>query len=117
MRRKSRNAFVAACRDHSHSLGVTQQLSGTEAVKATSRGLRGAIAQELADTSTPQVSEAAYGLLKFHGTYEQYDRDTATALKQAGKEKDWQFMVRARIPAGRLTAAQYLALDALSDTY
>jgi sulfite reductase (ferredoxin) len=96
---------------------MAQQLSGVEAVKAASNGLRGTISEELRDRSTPQVSEAAYGLLKFHGTYEQYDRDTATALKQAGQEKDWQFMVRARIPAGRLTAAQYLAMDALSDQY
>lgn len=91
--------------------------SAFEATKATSRGLRGSIAAELADTASPQVSEAAYGLLKFHGTYEQYDRDTATALKQAGHEKDWQFMVRVRIPAGRLTAAQYLALDDLADRF
>lgn len=88
--------------------------SGVERVKAESRGLRGAIAAELADDSSPQVTEATYGLLKFHGTYEQHDRDTATALKQAGREKDWQFMVRVRIPAGRLTAAQYLALDHLA---
>ena len=71
----------------------------------------------MADPNTPQVSEAAYGLLKFHGTYEQYDRDTATALKQAGQEKDWQFMVRVRIPAGRLTPEQYLALDGLADRF
>jgi sulfite reductase (ferredoxin) len=92
-------------------------LTGVEATKAASRALRGTIAAELADTASPQVSEATYGLLKFHGTYEQYDRDTATELKQAGREKDWQFMVRVRIPAGRLTAAQYLALDHLADRY
>lgn len=92
-------------------------LTGVEATKAASRALRGTIAAELADTASPQVSEATYGLLKFHGTYEQYDRDTATALKQAGREKDWQFMVRVRIPAGRLTAAQYLALDHLADRH
>ncbi|WP_291296498.1 NADPH-dependent assimilatory sulfite reductase hemoprotein subunit [Elioraea sp.] len=92
-------------------------VSGIEGVKAASRGLRGDIATELADATTPQVTEATYGLLKFHGTYEQHDRDTATALKQAGQEKDWQFMVRVRIPAGRLTAAQYLALDDLADRH
>lgn len=96
---------------------MTQQLSGLDAVKAASRGLRGTIDRELVDNSAPHVSEHAYGLLKFHGTYEQYDRDTATALKQAGQEKDWQFMVRARIPAGRLEPAQYLALDEISDRF
>jgi sulfite reductase (ferredoxin) len=90
------------------------RLSHAEHVKAESRALRGSIAAELADSSAVQVSEAAYTLLKFHGTYEQYNRDTATELKQAGQEKDWQFMVRARVPAGRLNAAQYLALDDLA---
>ncbi len=59
-------------------------------------------------------SEASYTLLKFHGTNEQFDRDTATARKQAGEDKDWSFMVRVRAPAGRLTAAQWLALDDLA---
>ncbi len=91
--------------------------SGVEAVKAESRALRGTILAELNDPALPSVSEAAYGLLKFHGTYEQHDRDTATALKQAGQEKDWQFMVRIRAPAGRLSPAQYLELDRLADRY
>ena len=90
--------------------------SGAEAIKLASRGLRGSIAEELAAADAPGgLSEAAYTLLKFHGTYEQFDRDTATARKQAGQDKDWQFMVRVRAPAGRLTAAQWLALDALAD--
>ncbi len=87
--------------------------SGVEILKGTSRLLRGTLAQELAGGGT-QVSEDGYNLLKFHGTYEQYDRDTATALKQQGEEKDYQFMVRVRMPGGRLTAAQYLALDDLA---
>jgi sulfite reductase beta subunit-like hemoprotein len=91
--------------------------SGVERVKAESRGLRGGILAELDNPALPSVSEATYGLLKFHGTYEQYDRDTATELKQAGHEKDWQFMVRIRAPAGRLSPAQYLELDRLADRY
>ena len=85
-------------------------------MKAGRHRLRGAIAQDLAAGGT-QVSEDSYNLLKFHGTYEQYDRDTATDLKQHGQEKDYSFMVRVRMPAGRLTADQYLALDALADRY
>jgi sulfite reductase beta subunit-like hemoprotein len=91
--------------------------SGVEAVKAQSRALRGTILAELNDPALPSVSEATHGLLKFHGTYEQYDRDTATELKQAKQEKDWQFMVRIRAPAGRLSPAQYLELDRLADTH
>ena len=95
---------------------VAPKLSAVEALKAGSHRLRGRLAEELAEGGT-QVSEDAYNLLKFHGTYEQHDRDTATALKQAGREKDYSFMVRVRMPGGRLTAAQYLALDDLSDRY
>ena len=93
------------------------QLTALEGVKAASRGLRGSISAELADPTTISVGEGSHGLLKFHGSYEQYDRDTATALKQAGHDKEWQFMVRARIPGGRVTPAQYLALDELADRY
>lgn len=90
--------------------------SAAEGIKADSEGLRGSIAAELAAADAPGgLSEAAYTLLKFHGTYEQFDRDTATGRKQAGQDKDWSFMVRVRAPAGRLTAAQWLALDALAD--
>jgi sulfite reductase (ferredoxin) len=96
---------------------MAQALSALEGIKAASRGLRGTISSELADPNTISVGDSAHGLLKFHGTYEQYDRDTATALKQAGQDKEWQFMVRARIPAGRLTAAQYLVLDELADRF
>ena len=92
--------------------------SGAEAIKAESRALRGSIAEEIAATAAHGgLSEGAYTLLKFHGTYEQFDRDSATQRKQRGEDKDWSFMVRVRAPAGRLTAAQWLALDGLADTH
>jgi sulfite reductase (ferredoxin) len=92
------------------------KLSGVETLKQASRRLRGALAEELAAPGS-QVSEDGYNLIKFHGSYEQFDRDTATALKQQGEEKEYSFMVRVRMPGGLLSAAQYLALDALSDRY
>ncbi|MDB5364919.1 MAG: NADPH-dependent assimilatory sulfite reductase hemoprotein subunit, partial [Rhodospirillales bacterium] len=79
-----------------------------------SRGLYGPLGEELV-SSAAQFSDAAYDLLKFHGIYEQYDRDTATERKQAGFDKEWQCMARVRIPGGRLTAQQWLALDALCE--
>ena len=93
-----------------------QTLSKAEAVKQQSRQLRGNLARDLADTANP-FDNAGYSLLKFHGIYQGYDRDSATELKQRGDSKHWQFMVRVRIPGGRLTAAQYLALDDLADRY
>ncbi|UPY36113.1 NADPH-dependent assimilatory sulfite reductase hemoprotein subunit [Sediminicoccus sp. KRV36] len=94
------------------------KLSGAETIKAASLGLRGPLAAEIsAEAARGGLSEAAYTLLKFHGTYEQFDRDTATARKQAGEDKAWSFMVRVRAPAGRLTGAQWLALDALAGDF
>jgi sulfite reductase beta subunit-like hemoprotein len=95
----------------------TKKPSGVEVSKLASRGLRGDIAGQLAARDARGgISENAYNLLKFHGSYEQFDRDTATARKQRGEDKEWQFMARVRIPGGALTAAQYLALDGLADT-
>jgi sulfite reductase (ferredoxin) len=91
-------------------------ISKVEAVKLQSRRLRGNLAHALADTVAPFDNDG-YSLLKFHGIYQGYDRDSATARKQRGDSKLWQFMVRVRIPGGRLTAAQYLALDGLADRY
>ena len=91
-----------------------ETISKAEAVKQQSRQLRGHIARDLPDTATPFDKEG-YSLLKFHGIYQGYDRDSATELKQRGESKVWQFMVRVRIPGGRLTAKQYLGLDAIAE--
>jgi sulfite reductase (ferredoxin) len=95
-------------------MAEVERLSKAEAVKQQSRRLRGNLAGDLADPATP-FDNNGYSLLKFHGIYQGYDRDTATERKQRGDDKLWQFMVRVRIPGGRLTAAQYLALDTLAD--
>lgn len=92
------------------------KLSAVEGVKSRSRFLRGDLAADLTSPGA-SVTEESYNLLKFHGSYEQYDRDTATARKKQGLEKEYQFMIRARIPGGRITAEQYLAMDTIADRY
>ena len=96
---------------------LTPKLTGAEALKAASHGLRGDIAREITGNPRGGISEASYSLLKFHGSYEQFDRDTATPRKQAGQDKEWQFMVRVKAPGGFMTGQQYLALDAISERY
>src|SRR5271170_6689817 len=91
-------------------------ISKPEAIKLQSRQLRGNLARDLADIANP-FDNAGYSLLKFHGIYQGYDRDSATELKQRGESKVWQFMVRVRIPGGRLTADQYLGLDAIAENW
>ena len=97
-------------------MDAIDNISKAEAVKQQSRQLRGNLARDLADTGAP-FDKTGYSLLKFHGIYQGYDRDSATERKQRGDDKLWQFMVRVRIPGGRLTADQYLALDGLADRY
>src|SRR6478752_693093 len=76
-----------------------------EQVKAESRGLRGSLSEDLA-SSDACLSEAGKLLVKFHGSYEQTNRD-----KRGAAAREYIFMVRSKLPGGRLTAAQYLAHD------
>src|SRR5258708_1225718 len=90
--------------------------SKVEEVKQESRGLRGDLAAGLV-TPAPAFDDDGYSLLKFHGIYQGYDRDSATERKQQGLPKIHQMMVRTRLPGGRLTAAKYLALDDIAGRY
>ena len=90
-------------------------LSANEVIKAKSHHLRGTLAVEMADTSTGGISEEAGQLTKFHGLYLQDDRDQRIALKRAGQEKAFSFMLRVRLPGGRATTQQWLTLDKLSE--
>jgi sulfite reductase (NADPH) hemoprotein beta-component len=90
-------------------------LSANEGIKAASNFLRGTIVEDLADKTTGGISEISGQLTKFHGLYIQDDRDQRVALKKAGKEKAFGFMLRVRLPAGRATPQQWLVLDRLSE--
>jgi sulfite reductase (ferredoxin) len=90
--------------------------SGVEITKENSRHLRGTIAQDLAGDAVT-FSEGDKNLLKFHGTYQQEDRDARKNRKKDGVGKHYMFMVRCKIPGGKLTGAQYLAMDDLADRH
>jgi sulfite reductase (ferredoxin) len=90
--------------------------SAVEGIKEASRQLRGTIREELA-TDTDHFCEANKQLLKFHGTYQQEDRDARKNRKKEGVGKHHMFMVRCKIPGGSLTAEQYLAVDELAGKY
>jgi sulfite reductase beta subunit-like hemoprotein len=90
--------------------------SKVELAKRHGRHLRGTIAEALASEAT-HFGHDDLQLLKFHGTYQQDDRDQRKAREAEGREKAYQFMVRVAIPAGAVTAEQYLALDGLADTH
>ena len=93
-----------------------KKLSDVEHIKLASRGLRGDIAKTIADDKAIKFSDSDEQLTKFHGFYQGYNRDTATPRKKQGLDKEWEMMLRAKLPGGRITAKQYLALDELTDS-
>src|SRR6476659_3110961 len=93
------------------------KLSKVEQIKLANQGLGGLLFEEIPDQTTDRVSEDAYQLLKFHGSYQQEDRDQRKERKKQGLGRAWQFMVRTKSPGGRLTAEQYLLADELASTF
>lgn len=85
-----------------------------EDTKLASRHLRGTVAAEL-DHTTAAFGAEDVTVLKFHGIYQQDDRDTRRERTRAGEELDHSCMVRVGLPAGRLTAQQWLSLDRLAE--
>lgn len=93
-----------------------KKLTPVEGFKSGSKGLRGAIATDLAE-DVDHFSEESIQLLKHHGTYQQDNRETRKERKAAGLGKDYSMMLRTKFPGGHLTAAQYLICDDLSKKY
>lgn len=85
-----------------------------ETIKADSEGLRGPLNEELAN-SEAYFSEAGKQLIKFHGIYQQHDRDVRRG--EAEHDHYHQFMLRTKVPGGQLTAEQYLVHDDLASAY
>ncbi len=88
-----------------------------ETVKVQSRGLRGTIPEEL-QAPTDQFGDEAIALLKFHGVYQQDDRDARKTRREEGLSgRDYSFMIRTKNPGGFLPSAFYLGIDRLADAY
>lgn len=93
-----------------------QRKSKHEIVKESSNFLRGTIADELA-RDTPKFGSDDVGLLKFHGTYQQDERD-ARKQREGGADKagrSYIFMIRTKVPGGKLTAEQFLTELSLAE--
>ena len=92
-------------------------LHKNEQLKAESNYLRGNTLRDLADTTTGAVTEETTQLMKFHGVYQQDDRDVRNQRRKENKEKAFIFMARVRVPGGVCEPAQWLALDELADSH
>jgi len=91
-------------------------LSGNETIKATSNHLRGLIKEELLE-DTPAFGDASETLLKFHGIYQQDDRDRRKEARAKGLSKHHQLMIRTRIPGGVVSPDAYIAHDEISSKW
>ncbi|OSZ42128.1 assimilatory sulfite reductase (NADPH) hemoprotein subunit [Alcaligenes faecalis] len=91
-----------------------KKIAAIEQVKIDSRYLRGGITEGLADPITGAISEDDNKLLKFHGSYQQDDRDQREERRKQKLEPAFSFMIRARLPGGVVTPAQWLAFDQIA---
>lgn len=90
--------------------------SKVELAKKASSGLRGTIPENL-DSGATHFENDDIQVLKFHGIYQQDDRDHRKERRSRGLEPEYSFMVRVAIPGGALTGQQYLALEDLADEF
>jgi len=90
-----------------------EDFSPNESIKANSNHLRGLIKEELVE-DTPAFGDDSEQLLKFHGIYQQDDRDRRKEARARGLDKHHQLMIRTRIPGGIVSPEAYLAHDDIS---
>ena len=90
---------------------VQGKLSENERIKGESRQLRGTIAEDLTDDLTGGFTADNFQLIRFHGMYQQDDRDIRAERAKQKLEPLHNLMLRARLPGGIITPEQWLAID------
>ncbi|CAL4324106.1 Sulfite reductase [NADPH] hemoprotein beta-component [Buchnera aphidicola (Eriosoma lanigerum)] len=87
------------------------KLSDFERIKEESNYLRGTIVDDLNDTLTNGFKGDNYSLIRFHGMYQQDDRDIRIERMQQKLEPKYAMMLRCRLPGGVITPKQWLKID------
>ena len=93
------------------------KLSEVEIIKDKSDYLRGTLEQSLQNPLTGALYPDDTNLIKFHGSYQQTDRDLDSERKTQKLEPLYSLMIRVRVPGGIATPAQWLRMDELADQY
>ncbi len=88
-----------------------------ESIKQQSARLRGTLLESLANPVTGALAEDDQTLIKYHGSYQQDNRDIRDERRKQKLEPDYSFMIRTRTPGGVVSPAQWLKLDAIATTY
>jgi sulfite reductase (NADPH) hemoprotein beta-component len=110
-------SFVVNLQAFFKNLQMTQStniLSPVERIKSASRRLRGTLVDSLANPVTGAIADDDTQLIKFHGSYQQDDRDLREERRAQKLEPDYSFMIRTRLPGGVVTPQQWLKLDAIA---
>lgn len=92
-------------------------LSPVERIKTQSNGLRGTLKESLADDFTGAIREDDQTLIKFHGMYQQDDRDRRE--ERVAKKLEWlySYMIRLRLPGGFLTSDQWIGVNDIANDH
>ena len=98
-------------------MGKSIASNPVEGIKAASNYLRGTLQESLLDGATGTITEDDTQVSKFHGIYQQDDRDVRENRRRQKLEPDHSFMIRARVPGGICTPRQWLALDEIATTW
>jgi len=93
------------------------KLSSIEKIKMKSNGLRGTLAESLNDSYTGAIREDDQALIKFHGMYQQDDRDRREERADKKLERLYSFMVRLRLTGGLLLPRQWEAIHHIAGKY
>jgi sulfite reductase (NADPH) hemoprotein beta-component len=94
-----------------------QTLSEVEKIKHDSNFLRGTLTESLADPVTGAIAPNDTQISKFHGIYQQTNRDLDKERKLQKLEPAYSFLIRVRMPGGMVTPEQWLNMDSLADKY
>ncbi|MFL5808022.1 MAG: NADPH-dependent assimilatory sulfite reductase hemoprotein subunit [Flavisolibacter sp.] len=91
--------------------------SPVEKIKKESNGLRGTIQEGLKNEITGAINENDQNLVKFHGMYQQDDRDRREERAEKKLERLYSFMIRLRLPGGFLTPQQWITTHHIAGTH
>lgn len=98
-------------------MSANDKLSPVEKIKQQSHGLRGTLTASLEDAHTGQLRDDDQHVIKFHGIYQQDDRDRREARAEKKLERLYSYMVRLRLPGGTLTAPQWQAIHHIAGEF
>lgn len=93
---------------------MSENLSSIERIKTASDGLRGTLKESLKDELTGAIREDDQALIKFHGMYQQDDRDRREERAEKKLDRLYSFMIRLRLPGGLLLPAQWIAMHEIA---